>query len=272
MTAPLILLGCGYTLTRFAVAEARAGREVLATTRDASRRAVLEDAGVRVVSLEEALSRAEGSHVVDSVPPEAGLDARFAQALSGSRPSRLVYLSSTGVYGSARGHVDEATPVDTTSAVARARLEAEARFLPLGASVMRIAGIYGPWRGSIGRLKAGTARIPESGGGRLSRIHVDDLVDAVRVVLERGGPGEIYCVADRRPATLEETAAWLCPLMGIPMPARVPFESLHESLRGDRAISAAKLEALGWTPRFPDFTTGFLAALEEEARELPLLR
>ncbi|AFE04947.1 hypothetical protein COCOR_02964 [Corallococcus coralloides DSM 2259] len=266
MTAPLLLLGCGYTLTRFAVAEARAGREVLATTRDAARRSVLEGAGVHVVSIDDALSGAAGAHVVDSVPPDAGLDARFAEALSRSRPSRFVYLSSTGVYGSARGHVDESTPVDRTSAVSRARLEAEDLFLPLGASVMRIAGIYGPGRGTSGRLKAGTLRIPDSGGGRLSRIHVDDLVDAVRVVLERGAPGEVYCVADRRPATQEETASWLCQQLGLPMPPRVPFESLHESLRGDRAISAAKLEALGWTPRYPDFTTGFLAAMEEEAR------
>ncbi|RKH27855.1 SDR family NAD(P)-dependent oxidoreductase [Corallococcus praedator] len=266
MTAPLVLLGCGYTLTRFARVEARSGREVLATTRDAARRAVLEGAGVRVLSLDEALARVEGAHVVDSVPPEAGLDAHFADVLSRARPSRLVYLSSTGVYGSARGHVDELTPVDTASSVARARLEAEARFLPLGASVMRIAGIYGPGRGTSGRLKAGTLRIPESGGGRLSRIHVDDLVDAVRVVLERGAPGEVYCVADRRPATQEETATWLCQHLSLPMPPRVPFASLHESLRGDRAISGAKLEALGWTPRYPDFTTGFVAAMEEEAR------
>ncbi|NBD13518.1 NAD-dependent epimerase/dehydratase family protein [Corallococcus silvisoli] len=266
MTAPLVLLGCGYTLTRFAVEEARSGREVLATTRDASRRAILEGSGARVVSLDDALARAPGAHVVDSVPPEAGLDARFTEALSRVRPSRLVYLSSTGVYGAARGSVDESTPVDTTSASSRARLDAEARFLSLGASVMRIAGIYGPGRGTSGRLKAGTLRIPESGGGRLSRVHVDDLVHAVRVVLERGAPGEVYCVADRRPATQEETASWLCQRLGLPLPPRVPLDSLHESLRGDRAIRAAKLEALGWTPRHPDFTTGFLAAMEEEEK------
>jgi nucleoside-diphosphate-sugar epimerase len=266
MTAPLILLGCGYTLTRFAVEEARAGREVLATTRDASRRAVLEAAGARVVSIEQALARAPGAHVVDSIPPEAGLDSVLAEGLARSRPSRLVYLSSTGVYGGARGDVDESTPVDTSSAISRARLDAEARFLPLGASVMRIAGIYGPGRGTYGRLKAGTLRIPESGGGRQSRVHVDDLVGAVRVVLDRGASGELYCVADRRPATQEETATWLCERMGLPLPPRVPLASLHESLRGDRAIRAAKLEALGWTLRYPDFTTGFLAAMDEESR------
>ena len=219
-----------------------------------------------MLSIDDALARAGGAHVVDSVPPDAGLDAHFAQVLSRARPARLVYLSSTGGYGAARGRVDETTPVDPTSASARGRLEAEARFLPLGASVLRIAGIYGPGRNTAGRMKAGTLRIPESGGGRVSRVHVDDLVEAVRVVLERGAPGEVYCVADRRPATQEETAAWLSEHLGLPMPPRVPLESLHESLRGDRSIVAAKLEALGWTPRYPDFTTGFVAALEEEAR------
>src|SRR5512140_3535071 len=107
MAPPLVLLGSGYTLTRLALAQAREGRTVIAATRDASRRSELERAGARVCLLEEALSQTEGSHVVHSVPPEAGLDARIAEALVRHPPSRWVYLSSTGVYGSARGDVDE---------------------------------------------------------------------------------------------------------------------------------------------------------------------
>ncbi|WP_164016283.1 GNAT family N-acetyltransferase [Pyxidicoccus trucidator] len=266
MTAPLVLLGCGYTLTRLAVAEARAGRDVLAATRDAARRAELERAGARVTSLEDALTQTEGARVVSSVPPDAGLDTRIAEALARNRPSRLVYLSSTGVYGGARGHVDEDTPVEPASPSARARIEAESCFLPLGAVVLRIAGIYGPERSPVARLLAGAVRLPESGGGRISRIHVDDLVEAIRVALQWGEPGAFYCVADDRPAPQAEPVAWLCERLGMPLPPRLPLDRLHESVRGDRAVSNARLKTLGWRPRYPDYVAGYTSLLESEGR------
>ncbi|MCY1014435.1 GNAT family N-acetyltransferase [Pyxidicoccus sp. MSG2] len=266
MTPPLVLLGSGYTLTRLAVAEARAGRDVLAATRDSARREALERAGARVTSLEDALSRTDGARVVTSVPPDAGLDSRIAEALARHPPSRLVYLSSTGVYGGARGLVDEDTPVEPTSPTARGRIEAESRFLSLGAVVLRIAGIYGPERSTLARLQAGAVRLPEGGGGRISRVHVDDLVEAIRVALQWGEPGAFYCVADDRPAPQEETVTWLCERLGLPPPPRVPLERLHESLRGDRAVSNARLKDLGWRPRYPDYVAGFTALLEAEGR------
>ena len=262
----LVLLGCGYTLTRLGCAEALRGRLVLAVTRDPQRRERLGRAGVQVLSLEQALASSRGAHVVVSFPPDAGLDASVTGTLERHTPSRLVYLSSTGVYGSTRGSVDEDTPVEASAPLARARLEAEERYRPLGAMVLRSAGIYGPGRGAHERLRAGTLRIAASGGGRISRICVDDLGEAIRVVLERGAPGAVYCVADDRPATQEETTAWLCERLDLPPPPRVPLESLHESLRGDRAISNARLKALGWRPRYPDFTAGFAALLAEESR------
>src|SRR6185503_1702835 len=134
------------------------------------------------------------------------LDVRIAEALARHPPSRWVYLSSTGVYGSARGEVDEDTPVDPSTPAARGRIEAEECFRPLGAVALRVAGIYGPGRGLHSRLLAGTLRLPEGGGGRISRVHVDDLVGALAVALGQGTPGAVYCVADERPATQFETA------------------------------------------------------------------
>ncbi|WP_338865805.1 GNAT family N-acetyltransferase [Myxococcus stipitatus] len=265
MTASLVLLGSGYTLTRLAVAQAQAGRDVLAATRDAARREELQLAGARVVSLEDALLQTRDAHVVVSVPPEAGLDAALAESLAARPPARLVYLSSTGVYGAVRGAVDEDTPVDVAWPSSLPRLEAESRYLPLGAMVLRIAGIYGPGRGAHSRLLSGTLRVPEA-GGRISRVHVDDLCAAILAALEHGAPGALYCVADDRAAPLEETAHWLARRLGLSPPPRVPLETLHESLRGDRAISNARLKQLGWVPRYPDYIAGFTAVLETEGR------
>lgn len=264
MAPPLVLLGSGYTLTRLALAQAREGRSVIAATREPSRRSELARAGARVCSLEEALTLTKGAHAVHSIPPDAGLDARIAEALARHPPARLVYLSSTGVYGATRGEVDEETPVAPSTDAGRGRLEAEARFRPLGAVVLRIAGIYGPGRGAHSRLLAGTLRLPEGGGGRICRVHVEDLVQAIAVALERGMPGGIYCVADDRAATQGETVAWLCSRLGVPLPPTVPLDSLHETLRGDRAVKNTRLKALGWVPRYPDFPAGFAAVLDVE--------
>ncbi|MDC0707390.1 NAD-dependent epimerase/dehydratase family protein [Stigmatella sp. ncwal1] len=267
MAPPLVLLGSGYTLTR--LARTYEGRTLVAATRDPSRRAELERGGARVCSVEEALQHVEGAHVVSSIPPEAGLDGRLAEVLARHPPSRFVYLSSTGVYGGTRGVVDETTPVASSTPAIQERLEAEARFRPLGAMVLRIAGIYGPGRGMHTRLLSGTHRLPEGGGGRLSRVHVEDLVEAIRVVLERGEPGGLYCVADDRAATQAETASWLCERLALPLPPTVPLATLHETLRGDRAVSNARLKVLGWAPKYPDFTTGFAAVLEAEGLVRP---
>jgi nucleoside-diphosphate-sugar epimerase len=261
----LVLLGCGYTLTRLAREEARRGRPVLAVTRQADRRVELEGHGVRVLSLEEAVAAAAGAHAVVSIPPEAGLDASLAESLGRAAPAACVYLSSTGVYGGVRGRVDEDTPVDWGEPTARLRLQAEESFRALGAVVLRIAGIYGPGRGMHERLRTGTHRLPEGGGGLISRIHVDDLARAILVALEKGERGAIYCVADDRPATQLEVASWLCPRLGVPLPPTVSLAELHPSLRGDRAVQNARLKALGWSPRYADFTSGLAAVLAEES-------
>jgi hypothetical protein len=263
---PLLLLGCGYTLTRLALSLPAGRRRVRAVTRDAGRRAALAAHGVELAEAEEALAGAAGAHVVVSVPPEAGRDAAWAQALSAHRPERLLYLSSTGVYGSAEGRVDESTPVDARSPAARGRLEAEALYRPLGGVALRVAGIYGPGRGLHQRLLAGTYRLPGGGTRRISRVHVDDLARAVLVALARAEAGTALCVADLAPVPQVEAVGWLCARLGVPLPPSIPLEEAPPTLRGDRAVASDALQSLGWQPRYPSYREGFAAVLEEEAR------
>ena len=78
-------------------------------------------------------------------------------------------------------------------------------------------------------------------------------------------------LADDRAATQGETVAWLCSRLGVPPPPTVPLASLHETLRGDRAVKNSRLRALGWVPRYPDFETGFAAVLKAEGIPLSAL-
>ena len=70
------------------------------------------------------------------------------------------------------------------------------------APIIRLAGIYGPGRSTHTRLLAGKVRLPEGGGGRISRIHVDDLVEAVVLLVDHQS-GLISLVQDYSPGEFQ---------------------------------------------------------------------
>jgi nucleoside-diphosphate-sugar epimerase len=252
---PLLLIGCGYTLRALALRIA-GSRKVVGSTRNEGAAEALRARGVDVFADSIELARhAEGAEVVVSLPPDAGLDEPIAQTLARHRPARLVYLSSTGVYGAARGAVDEQTPVDEQRAASR--LRSERHYLGIGAVVLRVAGIYGPGRGLHERLRQNAFSLPGDGSIRSSRVHVDDLCHAIEIALARAAPGEILNVSDDQPAPLKDVVAWLCARMGLPLPPSIPLEQAPETLRGDRAIVNVRLRKLGWTPQYPSYREGF---------------
>lgn len=261
MTIPLVLVGCGYTLTRLAARE-RSGRPVVASTRDEARRAFLEQHGVEVLGDPLGLASAvtEGAEVVVSIPPAAGLDVPLSDALRRRRPRRLVYVSSTGVYGAAKGRLDEDSPVGS-GPQAEARVRAEGLYRAAGAVILRSAGIYGPGRGLHDRLASGSFRLPGDGSGHVSRVHVEDLVTAIQIGLASAAPGAVLNVADDAPVTLREVVAWLCERLQLPIPESEPLEQAPLTLRGDRMIQNARLKALGWSPRYPSFREGYAELL-----------
>lgn len=165
------------------------------------------------------------------------------------------YLSSTSVYGDrGGGWVAEADPPAPVSRQGKARVRAEEGWAELVQSmgpsapkakppppprlvVFRLAGIYGPGRSALDTLRreleaaAGRAERGEGGGGRwplsfqvdgtrpVSRVHVDDIVRAVRCALERGVEGtghdalRVFNVADDRPASRLEVFSYAARLL-----------------------------------------------------------
>src|SRR5262249_59497719 len=91
--------------------------------------------------------------------------------------ARIVYVSSTGVYGPGRGAwVDESWPIAPITESGRARAAAEAALAEAAAPwvALRAAGIYGPGRGLTDRIRAGTYRVIGDGTSHVSRIHLLD--------------------------------------------------------------------------------------------------
>lgn len=260
--SPLVVLGCGYTglaAARLSLAE---GRAVLATSRGAARAAELAALGIDArVCAELDAGRVEelvppGAAVLITFPPDGHTDARIAPALR--RAGAIVYLSSTGVYGAASGAIDEDTPVDPAAPRAAPRLAAEEAYRRVGAIVLRAAAIYGPDRGLHLRLARGEHRIAGDGHAVVSRIHVEDLARLALAALDRGERGALYNAADDAPVPQIEVIRWLCARLDLPLPGAVAPETLHETLRHDRAISSARIQAaLGVRLRFPSYREGF---------------
>jgi hypothetical protein len=188
----ILILGCGFTGRRVARRLLARGGTLLCTTRASLN---LEHPGA--LSTLRAMVT-PGVRVLHSVPTLVGeLDRVAVEALGGA--ARVVYLSTTGVYGSAEC-VDETTPVAPQSDRARARVRTERAVLdgPWSPLVLRPAAIYGP----------GRVRRSGGGSGYVSRIHVDDLAAHVEAALFSEVTGA-WPVADDHPCPSGEIAEFV---------------------------------------------------------------
>ncbi|MNZ58960.1 NAD dependent epimerase/dehydratase family protein [compost metagenome] len=186
----------------------------------------------------------------------------------GQRPRRLLFVSSTGVYGQQDGEwVDEASPCQPQSYSGRILLEAEALALHSGipASVVRLAGIYGPGRRwLLGQVRAGyrVASAPPLYG---NRIHADDAAGLLACLLQADARGvdleEVYLGVDDEPAPLFEVVAWLRGQLG------VSHWAAESAVRraGSKRCRNARARALGWLPRYPSYREGYAALLADGA-------
>jgi nucleoside-diphosphate-sugar epimerase len=269
----LVIFGCGFTGAEVARQALARGTKVVVTTRSMERAAELERLGV-AAHADAVLSRERvarlvprGAGVLIAFAPDGYTDAQIAPALTAAE--RIVYVSTTGVYGSARGRVDESTPVDPAEPRAEARLAAERVYIDLGGTILRAAGIYGPGRGLHRRIQDGDFRVPGTGQNVVSRVHVADLAAAVLGVLGAAHPvvrGEVFVMADDTPVPQIEAIRWLCQRLEVPMPPSSPLDRVAPTLRHDRAVDNARIKrALALTLAFPSYREGFAACLAAEA-------
>lgn len=251
-----MILGCGYTGERVARRFLGRGAQVTATARDPQR---LADLGAEVVRLSELCVR-PGSLVLHSIPP-AGAPG-LLDAL-GDAPARVVYLSTTGVYGDAR-FVNEFTPVAPQTESARLRVAAEQSVAagPWSSLILRPAAIYGPGRGIHEALKNGSCPIGEN---FVSRIHVDDLAAHAEAGLLSDVEGA-YPVADEEPCTSREIAEFCAKLLDLPMPT-----SAEAKGRADRRVDGSAIRrVLGIKLMYPSYRVGIPAALKTQPQAAPI--
>ena len=250
-----VILGCGYTGRRVAGTLLARGQHVIVTTRHPASLDDIARLGATVTSLDasEGIEVPDGSLVLHSVP----VPVRILGA-----PRRMVYLSTTGVYGPLRD-VDETTlPAPETEREKERIAEEEAvRRGSWSSLVLRPAAIYGPDRGVHVAMKEGRFFLAGDGSNYVSRIQVEDLAAHAVAALESNVTGA-YPVADDLPCTSREIAEFCARLFNLPMPASAPRESLHETRRADRRVDGRAIRArLGVSLKYPTYREGLAAAL-----------
>jgi nucleoside-diphosphate-sugar epimerase len=256
-----LILGGGFTGGRVALLLRARGWQVTITSRSGAERLRLD---VNDRSTLDQLSNAirRETVVLHSIPVPGVMEA-----LRRSPPSRVVYLSTTGVYGAATV-VNETTPIAprTERELLRVAEEREVLEGPWQALVLRPAAIYGPGRGIHASMRAGKYLLMGEGANFVSRIHVDDLARHAEAAMLSELTGA-YPVADEEPCTSREIAEYCACLLNLPLPAAATAESLGETRRADRRVDGSAIRRLlGLTLQYPTYREGIAACLEAEAR------
>ncbi|GAB3414240.1 SDR family oxidoreductase [Haloparvum alkalitolerans] len=190
-------------------------------------------------------------------------------------PDRLIYTSSTGVYGDHDGGwVDETTPLDPTTEKTRVLTEAErvargrAADAGIDGTVVRFAGLYGPGRYRLERYLDGPVT-----AGYLNMIHRDDAAGAVRFLLENDlARDDAVLAVDDEPVDKHAFADWLADACGVERPAkrskseRLSAGNLSEAakrrIRTSKRCSNDRLRELGYDYRYPTFREGYRDAVD----------
>ena len=282
MSKTLMIAGCGDVGSRLGQRLSAAGWTVYGLRRSVA----LLPEGIRPVAGDlhvEACPGAWPNEPLDylvycaaaSEHDEAGYRAAYVDGLQrtlgwlaqcGQRPKRLLFVSSSGVYGQQHGEwIDEASPAHAERYSGRIMREAEQLALASGlpASLVRLTGIYGPGREWLLKQVRQGYRVVSEPPLYGNRIHVDDAAGLLAYLLQADARGvaldDCYIGVDDQPAPLHEVVAWLREQLD------VSHWSEESTVRrsGSKRCSNARARALGWAPQYPSYREGYRAILQQ---------
>lgn len=199
--------------------------------------------------------------------------ANLTAALSARPPGRLVYISTSGVYGDCGGAwVDETRPVAPQTLRARRRVDAERALFAWGEHsavavvVLRVPGIYAAGRLPLAQLKRASPVLRPEDDVYTNHIHADDLAGVCLAALERGGAGRVYNASDDSEMKMGDYFDLVADRARLPRPPRVSraaaeagaiAEGLLSFMRESRRLANTRMKAeLGVRLRYPSVREG----------------
>jgi len=279
----IAIIGCGSVGTRLAEWYRQRGIAVSALVQRAESVKALDQKGIQAFAADldsaDSLSAFpwQFSHYHYFVPPQAhgDDDPRMRHFLAALRHQqshcRLVYLSTTAVYGNCQGQwVDETRPPNPESNRGKRRYHAEQAVRQWAGPgrefvILRVGGIYGPGRLPEQRLRDGLPVLAQQQSPFVNRIHEADLVQVCDAAALRGKAGSIYNVSDGHPSTMTAYFNAVADVLGLPRPPQLAWPEAEQQLtpallsylRESRRLDNTKLvNELGIDFRYPDLARG----------------
>ncbi|MDQ0924726.1 nucleoside-diphosphate-sugar epimerase [Pseudarthrobacter sp. W1I19] len=272
----ILLAGCGDLGTEAGLRFAALGHRVVGWRRSPSKLpAAIEGVAADLSAPNLPPVPADTAAVVISIaadsPTEAAYQAAYVRGVGnildalkrdGVTPDRVLFVSSTAVYGDAGGGwVDEETPPAPAGFSGRILMEVEEllRERLAGTSTaavsLRLGGIYGPGRTRlIDQVRSGSAVVPVD-IRYTNRIHRDDAAGAiVHLATMTAEPAPVYVGVDDDPAGLGTVLRFLAGELGMAEP---PVGDAGPARAGNKRCSNKLLRGTGFGFTFPSFREGY---------------
>ena len=176
-------------------------------------------------------------------PPSDGRDdprtQKLLAALTRARiiPQRLVYISTSGVYGDCAGaRVDETRMRRAQTPRAKRRVAAEDRLRDWGSrrgvriALLRAPGIYAESRLPLDRIKHGSPVLAPDDDVFTNHIHADDLARAAVAAIFHGRPNRAYNVTDDAELKMGGWFDAIADAFHLPRPPRVTWEEAERRI------------------------------------------
>ncbi len=290
-TSHLLIAGCGY-VGREVLRQCRASRNcghhpltgIAGSTKSIEKIRRLGAQGLQQdLDQEPDFSLPQGAwSLLYMAPPgrDSLSDRRLAALLefAGNRPpERIVYISTSGVYGDRSGAtVSEEDAIAPATDRARRRADAESRVQDFAARhdlawvILRVPGIYGPGRLRLAAIKNAEPVLRDEDCGPGNRIHRDDLANCCLLALGTPNHDRIINVSDDEHATSCAFTLEVARQAGLPAPpqitiaeARRRFGSMRLSfLAESRRLDNRRMHHdLGVTLRHPGMASGIAASM-----------
>jgi nucleoside-diphosphate-sugar epimerase len=276
---PLILIiGCGDIGIRVAK-QLSLGHRVFALTSSSHRFQELREAGATPIlgnlDQPESLWRLAGlaQTVIHLAPPQnqGNRDHRTRNLLrilaqGSSAVRRLIYVSTTGVYGDHRGaKVSELTPVNPQSERAQRRVDAERALRLWGpahgiaVTILRVPGIYAANRLPLERLQSQMPALLPEEDAYSNHIHSDDLARLVCAAVYHGKPQRVINACDGNETKMGDYFDEVADAFGLARAPRMPANQLQEIvspmlwsfMRESRRVTNTRLSELKTPLRYP---------------------
>ncbi len=286
----VLIIGCGDIALRLVRQQReqafsrRGGVQFYALNRSPSRIPSLHDAGIHPLGGDlddrRSLLRLPGmADVILHFAPPQGEDLidrrtrRLVAALAmGTHPTRLIYISTSGVYGDCAGAwVDETRSARPGNARARRRWDAERQLrawairVGVRLAILRAPGIYARGRLPEARVRQGLPALLPEADIHTNHIHAEDLARLAWWAVFKARPQRLYNAVDDSGLKMGDWFDCVADHLGVPRPPRLPYAevmaavtpAMRTFLNESRRLSNRRIrDELGFHFRYPDVHTG----------------